>query len=389
MAREKEKYHKNTVSVWRRLGSFFADAVFFIVLNIAIYSLAIFPLTKSITHYNEYQQKEDEAYDGIKGMLKDAHLLTFDSSGNEIKIDSYFKENLYYLLNKDVVDENGHYYDIFVHFYVTYNAEKLTFNGEKKNYDISYVNNEIYKYSSYPELFELREGNIEKTLKFTAESAEYLNQHVNGNITAKSQSYFDKYISIMNERWLSATDYLSQSDQYKLHSDSFQSYTNKMLAILSYSSLITFTVLFALYYFLIPLLMKKGQTLAKKFLHIGIFNEDHTPIRNSQLAVRVLLQYIFYFFLIVFTPFLVIGSGIVYLPLFTINGYTFYMFFLEIVTLVMSIVSFIFMSININHRALHDKVLGLFVLPDAPEFLDKEEVPSDEVIQGDDINRGS
>lgn len=388
MARQKEKYHKNTVSFWKRLGSFIADSVFFIILNMALYSLAIVPLVKAITPYNKYQEQESLAYDSIKGMLKDAHLLTFDAAGEEIKVESHFKENLYYLLDDKEIDENGNYYDIFVHFYVSYNNEHLSFNNEKKIHDISYVNSEIYKYTFHTDLFTLRDENPQKTLRFTDECREYLKQHLNGSETAKSQEYYASYMKLMNESWEKATDYLSQSDSYKTYSGEFQKYTDKLFSILSYSSLITFTVLFIIYYFVIPLLMKKGQTLAKKFLRIGVFNEDHTPIRVSQLAVRSFLQYIFYFFMVMFTPFLTIGSGIIYLPLFIVNGYTFYVFTLAVVTLVMSIASFIFMIININHRALHDKVLGLYVLPDAPEFLDQEEAPVEDE-QGDDINRGS
>ncbi len=391
MAREKEKYHKNTVSPLRRLGSFIADAVFFIVLNMALYAVAIFPLTKQITKYSEYETKENAAYDECKSILKESHLLTFDAEDNEIKIEDHFKSNLYYLLNGNIKDESEHYYDIFVHFYVTYNNEKIKFNGESKINDIAYVNKNIYHYSEHTDLFALREENEQLPLCFAEECANYLKQHINGSETKKSQEYYDKYISLMKEKWEEATSYISDSDEYSAAAKQFSLYSNKMFAILSYSSIILFTVLFAIYYFVIPLLMKKGQTLAKKFLRIGIFNEDHTPIRVSQLVTRTILQYVFYFFMVLFTPFLVCGLGFIYLPLFTINGYTFYLFFLAIVTLVFSIAAFVYMIININHRAPHDKVLGLYVLPDSPEFLDESEdrnKPSN-VLEQEEFDRGS
>ena len=390
MAREKEKYHKNTASVWKRLGSFIADAVFFIVLNMALYSFAIFPLTKNITKYNEYETQENLAYEECKAILKDSHLLSFDGEGNEISIESHFKNYLNYLLKDEIQDESGKYYDVYLHFYVTYNNENMKFNGESKIHDIAYVNNEIYKYKDHLNIFVLREENEQLPLTFTADCANYLKQHLNGSVTAKSQEYYDSYMNLMKEKWDDATNYLSESDAYSKATNEFSINANKIFTILSYSSIVLFTVLFALYYFVIPLLMKKGQTLAKKLLRIGIFNEDHTPIRVSQLATRTILQYIFYFFMVLFTPFFVCGLGFIYLPLFTINGYTFYLFFLAVVTFVFSILAFIYMIININHRAPHDKILGLYVLPDAPEFLDGEDDdrPSN-VIDQEQFDRGS
>ncbi len=389
MAREKEKYHKNTVSVFKRLGSFLADAVFFIVLNMALYSFAIFPLAKNITKYNEYETKENQALDECRSILKNSHLLSFDGEGNEIDLEVYFKDNLNYLLKDNITDENGNYYDIFLHFYVTYNNENLKFNGESKIHDVAYVNKEIYQYKNHLDIFALKEENEQLPLTFTGDCANYLKQHINGSVTAKSQEYYDSYMKLMKEKWDAATNYLSESDDYSHYTNEFSYYTNKIFTIITYSSIILFTVLFALYYFVIPLLMKKGQTLAKKFLRIGIFNEDHTPIRNSQLATRTILQYIFYFFMVLFTPFFVCGLSFIYLPLFTINGYTFYLFFLAIVTFVFSIAAFIYMIININHRAPHDKILGLYVLPDAPEFLDEEDDRPSNVIEQEQFDRGS
>ena len=60
-------------------------------------------------------------------------------------------------------------------------------------------------------------------------------------------------------------------------------------------------------------------------------------------------------------------------------------------TLVFSIAAFVYMIININHRAPHDKVLGLYVLLDSPEFLDESEdsnKPSN-VLEQEEFDRGS
>ena len=49
----------------------------------------------------------------------------------------------------------------------------------------------------------------------------------------------------------------------------------------------------------------------------------------------------------------------------------------------------IFMFTNINHRALHDKALNIYVLNDAPEDVSDKEIKPDNVIEQENFDRGS
>ena len=359
------------------------------MISISFYSLAIFPLTRNITKYNNYLQEQDIAYKECASILKESHLVYFREDDSEISFEDSFKKQVTYKINNEHYDEDGNYRDMFCYFYVTYNNEHIHFDNKSKLHDIAWVNKEVYKYESHQDIFALKDNDINLPMSFSEEYTKYLKLYLDGEINSKSEKRYEEVWDIYEEAFNSAADYIADSDDYQKASSDFNRYSNKMFSIVSYSSLIFYTVLFILYFAIVPLFFKKGQTLSKKILHIGLFYEDHTPIKNKDLFLRVFLQYIFYFFMLIFTPLLSIGTGVFYLPLFSIGTTTYYVITLALICFVFSFISMIFMFANINHRALHDKALNIYVLNDAPEDISDKEIKPDNVIEQENFDRGS
>lgn len=383
-------YKRYVIKPLRRIGAFIADLVLFMMISVSLYAVAISPLIKSFKSYKGYVSNQETAFNECKTILVDSHLVSYDENDKEVKMEDYFKSNMAFKLNDTHYDEQGHYTDIYLHFYVYYCGNVLKFSSAHKNYAVSWVNENIYHVNSENNyLFAVTDGNLELPLSFTDEAKKQLNNYLSGEVNGESQKYYDDYISLMKEQWEAATDLIIASDEYSLNAEIYNSNANYILGIYSYSAMIFFTVTYFLYYLLIPYLFKKGQTIAKKILHIGIYDDNNQPIKFTTLLFKSLILYFFMFFLVMFLPMMDLGLSIIYLPLFTISGYTFYLFFLAIVLLLLTITSGVCMCITKNHQALHDKMLNIFALRDNVNLDEEIDNRPSNVIEQENFDRGS
>ena len=389
MQEKKSEYRRYTVKPLKRIGAFFADLVIFMMATISLYSLAITPLVQNITPYKQYLTQQNVAFDECRDMLKDSHLVTFDENNNEIKVENYFEDNLTDRLNDRLYYQDDSYVDIYLHFYHSYLSNKLTFSGNKKEYSIAWVNETIYKVKDESNiLFSLNSEDINLPLLLSDTAKKEINNYRSGEVNATSQKYHDAFINLMKDKWNDAAELLATSDQYSASAERYNKNADNILAVYSYSSIIFFTIMFFLYYLLIPFLIKKGQTPAKKILHIGLFDEENNPIKFKTLLFRSLIQYVFMFFLVLFVPTMQVGISVIYLPLIIINNYILYLFFLCLVLLMLTIISGIYMCSSLNHQAFHDKMLNIYVMLDNVNF-DEEEAKPSNVIEQENFDRGS
>ena len=112
----------------------------------------------------------------------------------------------------------------------------------------------------------------------------------------KSEEYYNYAMKLFSEERNKASEVLLTSNEYNEASHLFINSANRLYNLVAVSSLITYTILFFLYYFIVPLCLKKGQTFAKKMLHIGVFFKDNKMVTPGRLFARWLFQYIFYLF---------------------------------------------------------------------------------------------
>ena len=371
MERTKKKYNPSIANLWRRIGAYFADVVFFIIISFSLYSFALFPLTKAITRYDNYSAQANDAYESTKVMLKESKLLFYDADGNEVPLNNTFLTDLTYFLNDDFKDEQGVYKEHFSYFYLEYVSKKVTYDNKQQIFDIDWVNQNVFiSYDENKIIFESPTPGEIVTLKADAKTNLYA--YKQNDINAKSQEYYDNFARIMQKAWDSASDKLIASDQYSVFANKYQANSTKIMYIFSISSIITYTVLFFLYFLLVPSLFKQRQTLAKKVLNIGVFDSLNKPISFKILLLRSILLYIFNFYLVMFVPFFILGPDVLVMPLFSFGKTTFFLFTLALITLVFSIVSGIIMASNINHQSIHDMILKTYVLNENPNEIDPE-----------------
>lgn len=386
---KKEIYNKNIITKTKRVLTYFADAVIFLIFTILIFSFGTMSIVKAVTPFNQIEDNIASTYEECRQMLEDSHLLSYTDEGQEQNTQTHIDENLKKKLVNFTYNDDNTYVDIFYHFYLTYN-NSLTYNGEVKTYSFETVNTEIYKYEDNKDLFVLTNDDISLPMDFSDDAKTKLNAYLNDEITGENQALYNKYVSLVVDSMNKTMEVLGNSDQFIEKSGLYNSYVESILSLYALPVILTFTICFFIYYLLVPILLKKGQTPAKKILHVGVFDEGMNPIKPTFMVFRAVLQYLFYFHLILFIPYLQLGSNVINIPLFSIGNTTFYLFHLVVVTLLITIVDFIFMLFNLNNRTLRDKVSQLIVLKDAPIIYDlEEEVKADNVIEQERYDRGS
>lgn len=384
MKNNKEKYFSNTITPWKRVGSYIADLVFFLIISILVYSVASFPIISSTTKLNDYYEIQKNTFDECRTLLEDSNLLRYDEDGNEKQLKDIFKDNLTYLVNDNYYKQDGSYNDIYYYFFLNFAPTRLTHKeADHVDYNLEKINKELYKVDdSSNNIFTLNEADYNRPLKLKDEAKTQLSNFLNTEINATSQQYFDDYCNIMNDVWNVASKYVLISNEYQIPALEFTEAMNQYYLIHSIAVIITFLVCYGLYFILIPLITKNRQTLAKKILRIGIFEENFKPASRNKILIRYLVQMIFTFGFALFIPVLQVGMGILYMPLFIINGNPFYFFTFCMILLLMFLVDTVYMFININHRSIEDKLLKLLVIKDSPEFLvsneEKEEIDNSE-----------
>ena len=384
MKNNKEKYFSNTITPWKRVGSYIADLVFFLIISILVYSVASFPIISSTTKLNDYYEIQKNTFDECRTLLEDSNLLRYDEDGNEKQLKDIFKDNLTYLVNDNYYKQDGSYNDIYYYFFLNFAPTRLTHKeAGHVDYNLEKINKELYKVDdSSNNIFTLNEADYNRPLKLKDEAKTQLSNFLNTEINATSQQYFDDYCNIMNDVWNVASKYVLISNEYQIPALEFTEAMNQYYLIHSIAVIITFLVCYGLYFILIPLITKNRQTLAKKILRIGIFEENFKPASRNKILIRYLVQMIFTFGFALFIPILQAGMGILYMPLFIINGNPFYFFTFCMILLLMFLVDTVYMFININHRSIEDKLLKLLVIKDSPEFLvsneEKEEIDNSE-----------
>lgn len=384
MKKNKEKYFSNTVTFWKRVGSYVADLVFFLIISIFVYSLASYPIISSTTKLNEYYEIEKETFDECRNLLIDSNLLRLDEDDNEKQLKDIFKDNLTYFVNEDFYreDGSGNYNDIYYYFFLNFAPTRLTHEENHVDYTLEKVNKELYKVDdSNNKIFTLNDSSYDKPLLLKEDAKIQLQDFLNTEINATSQQYFDDYCNIMNDIWSVASNYILTSNEYQNPAYRFNEAMNQYYLIHSVAVIITYVVCYSLYFIMVPLITKNRQTLAKKILRIGIFEEDFKPAKRNKILVRSLVQMIFTFAFALFIPLLQVGMGILYMPLFIINGNPFYFFTFCLIIFVMFMIDAIYMSINMNHRAIEDKLLKVLVIKDSPEFLTNTSSNEEEKIE--------
>lgn len=343
---KKDKSYK-IVRPGKRFLSALADLLLLFILASGVFSVLVYPLLKYIPSYKTVLTEQEEYVEKCRQMYIDGKLMSKDIELNTY-VDDCIKNKM-----KD------YHNDVFIHYYTVY-LPTIHKDGVSFSYNIEFVNNQVYGYSAQEELFiyELDED-ISHPLKMTAKAVEMLDKYFNKDITKESETYYNKVRKQYEASLINAEQVLISSDEF----NAFYSIVSKDNTILylhiSVSSMITYTIFFFLVYVLMPLIFKNGQTVGKKVTKIGLYHYDDTPIRNNVLILRAILQYITYYFIVMFIPLWQIGNAVINLPMVVFPTFSINLFVIAFFSMVLTLLSLVMMNFSENKQALHDRIVGV------------------------------
>ncbi len=346
----------------RRLGAFLIDLFVFFILAAALFTTAIYPIVRKMPSYSHALETQEQMVEDCRNMYYKGHLMLKKADGTaqtpEYVISLYIKNKI----TLDEINEQGKYTDNIAYFYLDYANNNLTINGDKPNYSLDWLKNEIF---NYPEIGENGIWNFSddsKPASLKEESKVLIQQYLDGEKNQDTESAYYTIKEFAETNFVKAEEVLLTSEEYSFMYSQVLKQNDILFNHMSISAIILFLILFVIYFFLIPLGIKNGQTLGKKVLHIKVVNADGSSIGKGMLAIRCIFQYIDYFFIGMFFPYLILGNVVFNLPLLTIGTFSLGYFFFAGISFLLSLLSFIFVCANKNHAALHDLACGTFLI---------------------------
>ena len=332
----------------KRLLSALADFFLLFVLASGLYSVAVYPLMKLLPSYKATLNEQETHLNNCRQMYVDGKLMEYDVLPTDY-INKCIKEKM--------ADSSK---DIFIHYYTVY-LPTLHNNGMTYSYDVSYVNKQVYGYENQGEtvIYEF-DGDLSKPLKITDTAKEMINKYFNNDITKETETYYNKISNQYKASLVNAEKLLVASKEYQNDFAIVNKDNTVLYLYVSVSSTITYTLFFILFYIVLPIIFGNGQTIGKKVLKIGLYHDDNTQIRKNILVLRGILQYLTYYFMVMFIPLWQVGFAVINLPAIVFPTFTINLFILAFISLLLAIISFVVMLTRGDKQALHDKVVGVY-----------------------------
>ena len=351
----------------KRFLAMLADLFILFIICSGLYSVAVYPLLKNVPYYKSALNEQEAYVEKCRQMYIDGKIME-----NGITPEEYIEKAVKNKIN----DSNN---DIFVYYYATYLPTIHNDGVAITNYDINYVNNNVYNYENQGDvvLYEL-DGDISNPLKLTDNAKNMLNNYYSVEVTKENEAYHSKIVNQYKNALIEGEKILKSSDEFKDNYAVVNKDNTKLYLCVSISCMITYTVFFILFYIVGPLLLKNGQTFGKRILKIGLYHDTNTPIRKNILILRAILQYLIYYFIVILIPLWQIGVAVINLPALVFPTFTINLFLLSFASLLLAIVSFIIMLATQNKQALHDKAVGVYAYRMDVELDEENDIKNEE-----------
>lgn len=281
----------------KRLWSAIMDAALFVFTFIALSLWVMTPIANAAFNYGGQYEL------GSRYHLA-SHLYLFekkDDNGNKVivpvkestgNISDYNEVTLYsYNGDYEIYVRNIYYY---YHNYKTNTEIELPNNTESKTWDViedHFVSPEynkkingvlpvnLYTNEWFSENI-LKIGSEDSFFKIDSSKTDYVESIVLIDETKKSEA-----ISFLKNQAYEAT-----RDFY--YSDYFNNINKTIEALQIFIFVPSFVISFSIYYFLIPMLMKDGETLGKKINHLAVVSFDGYKVKYRQLVLRQIILFI-------------------------------------------------------------------------------------------------
>ncbi len=287
--------HYEPAPIAKRLFAGIMDAAVFLFTFFILALWVTTPIAKAGMHYDDYYLL------GERYQLA-SHLFLAeksDDNGNDIVVEvkdstgnlrDYNASTLYYSSN-----DNPDFYIKRIYYY--YHNFKTGVDIElpiDKGFDA--VNDHFVspEYNTpiegvLPKDYYTNEWFSENILKVNAEDSffqiDYTNPNYLESISLKDESKKAEAVSFLKNKAVEATNEMYYSSYYG-------EINNKIKYIQFYIFGVAFTLSFAAYFIVIPLIFKDGETLGKKSMHISVISFNGYSAKKRQILFREILLFI-------------------------------------------------------------------------------------------------
>lgn len=341
----------------RRFLASLADFFLLIILGETLYFFVTFNLTKILPSYSNCEKEAEISYNICKDAYLNSHLaISVDGSDNILDNEAYLKKTIQDKISDLDYKETDHsLVDPLYYFYISYMSNEPV-QGKITHYDFNYVNKNIFHNDSAqsdPKIWNFDTYN--NIIHLTEKSKEHIKNYYKGNYTQEDETYYNKVAEFYKENLLICDKTLQNTDLYI--SNYSNMYRNNNLLSLHYTvgSTITYVICFFVIYIMFPLIFKKEkQTLGKKIMKIGLYNEQIEPLSKTNFVLRELLEFLLLSFVCIFFPYLRLGLTVIGLPLIIIGNFSFSLLIYSLIIGVASLISVIVTFFNKNGQCLFD-----------------------------------
>lgn len=353
---------ENLASKGRRFLATLADFFILFILANTVYFFATYNLTKIMPFYSAAQESSSIALKNVENMYIDSHLIIKDSQGIVATADVTVEKFIQNKLEDKDYDDKGDYIDPFYYSYISYFSGN-TIDGITYNYDIKYVNENIYKVNEEvkePVIWDF--SNKESIIHLTSEAKTQINNYLHGERTSKNERYYVKVVTFAQSGLMSAEATLKSTDLYRSNMASVSKNNDIISLSISIGASVTYVVMFLLLFVLVPVLLKNGQTLGKKILRLALSDENGEQISVKNYLLREILELVMFSCITVFIPYLLLGIDAIYLPLIIAGSFRFSLSIYCLIVFIFGLISLIYMIANKDGQTLQDKALKMYCL---------------------------
>ena len=370
--------------IFRKIGAYFFDALYVLVLTIAI-NYAGIAIVKTTSFYNEDTALVNENADELYSLESEARLIDlydFDEVKQDEPIsqkDQYQKYLYRLLLRSDEVSENALFgenkfeyipkntltlsidNDYLAYFYVKFIPENPNKGLPEINIEpLDYFNENILK-NVNENYFSFDENDYYYlNFDYAKDLYSYLfTDKSNQNGETVYNALNDFFNETINDSLTSFMNYLPFKEKYEEYRMNYQ----KLVGVSVGTNVISYAISFVILLILVPIIDKKNhRTLGNLSTKIAPFDYEDKKLSLPKVLLKNLLFFVDTYWISLIVSFFTIGNAGNNFVLFTIGSFEFINFYLMLISMVILVINIVTGIANKDKRLLDELMSGTIYL---------------------------
>ena len=370
--------------IFRKIGAYFFDALYVLVLTIAI-NYAGIAIVKTTSFYNEDTALVNENADELYSLESDARLIDlydFDEVKQDepISQEDQYQKYLYRLLLRSnevsenaLLGENKFEYipknmltlsidnDYLAYFYVKFIPENPNKGLPEINIEpLDYFNENILK-NVNQNYFSFDENDYYYlNFDYAKDLYSYLfTDKSNQNGETVYNALNDFFNETINDSLTSFMNYLPFKEKYEEYRMNYQ----KLVGVSVGTNVISYAISFVILLILVPIIDKKNhRTLGNLSTKIAPFDYEDKKLSLPKVLLKNLLFFVDTYWINLIVSFFTIGNAGNNFVLFNIGSFEFINFYLMLISMVILVINIVTGIANKDKRLLDELMSGTIYL---------------------------